>query len=184
MLSLPATVSPTELDASRRSEPVYWVRPPAAAAVMVVTAAAVAAAAPVVMPAKRRPEPFFPLRTAVCRQLTLGKPFWASALTNFPWAPQDSYITALEQMDPQSQADAIAFGTRRLLQVLPKAPSPRVWSERSVTFQHQTEITAELALLTRDDGTPSSLRELPPPIACLARFVPLLLQLPSILLLA
>ena len=76
-------------------------------------------------------------------------------------------------MDPQSQADAIAFGTRRLLQVLPKAPSPRVWSERSVTFQHQTETTAELALLTRDDGTPSSLRELnnlPPPIVCLARF--------------
>ena len=88
-------------------------------------------------------------------------------------------------MDPQSQADAIAFGTRRLLQVLPKAPSPRVWSERSVTFQHQTETTAELALLTRDDGTPSSLRELnnlPPPIVCLARFVPLLLQLSSILL--
>lgn len=94
-----------------------------------------------------------------CSSLILGKPFWANPLIDFPWAPPSSYFTPLESMDQQSQADAAAFGNARLLDVLPKAPAPRVWSERSVMWQQQTESTAQLALLTRDDGTPSSLRE-------------------------
>jgi len=94
-----------------------------------------------------------------CSALILGKPFWATKLSAFPWAPRSSYLTLFEDMDKQSQADAVQLGTARLLDVLPQAPTPRVWSERSVTWQKQTETTAQLALLTRDDGTPSSLRE-------------------------
>lgn len=95
----------------------------------------------------------------VCSALVLGKPFWASQLSAFPWAPPSSYFTLFENMDRQSQADAVELSTARLLDVLPKAPTPHEWSERSVTWQKQTKTTAQLALLTRDDGTPSSLRE-------------------------
>lgn len=98
----------------------------------------------------------------VCSALIMGKPFWATQLSAFPWAPRSSYFTLFEDMDQQSQADAVALGTARLLDILPKAPTPRVWSERSVTWQKQSETTAQLALLTRDDGTPSSLRECSP----------------------
>jgi hypothetical protein len=90
--------------------------------------------------------------------LTLGKPFWARPLTDFPWVPRPSYMTSYESMDPQSQADATRFVSKLLLQVVPKASAPRVWSERSITFQQATPTTAQLALLVRDDGTPSSLR--------------------------
>lgn len=89
--------------------------------------------------------------------LALDKPFWASPLANFPWVPQPSYMAQLEEMDAVSQADANELAAKRLLQVVPKALAPRVWSERSITFQASTPTTAQLALLIRDDGTPSSL---------------------------
>ena len=109
--------------------------------------------------------------------LTLGRAFWSSVDPLPAWTPH-STVAPLKEMDADTQADAATFLTQRLLQVTPRPPKPLVLSERSFFLQRlqsaelealgggggggggggQQAETARLAMLIRDDGTPSSLR--------------------------
>ena len=99
----------------------------------------------------------------------LGPVFWAAkALPAYAPVAAHAY-PLLGTMDEQTQQDAAQFAAGELMQHMPAPPKPAVLSERSIIWQQLPQqqpsspaappAPVHLALVARDDGSPSSLRE-------------------------
>jgi hypothetical protein len=107
---------------------------------------------------------------------TLGPVFWATGATLPPFAPPSAHtFPLLSAMDAQTQRDAEYYRAAAISGMVPTPPAPMQKSETSITWQQPVKPSlragtgavtdaeagqpVDLAMLIRDDGTPSSLRE-------------------------
>lgn len=120
-------------------------------------------------------------------RVSLGETFWlASRQTlqrSYNLSAREDMLPSYDEMPATVRADAISFMSRQLYQGVPAAPAPASLSERSVFVQSLNSATDDvrsrgaaagsgsappksasatrltLAMLLRDDGTPSTLKE-------------------------
>ena len=103
-------------------------------------------------------------------RVSLGETFWlASRQTlqrSYQLSAREARLPSYDEMPPEIRRDAESFMKRQLYQGVPPAPKPASLSERSAYVVQSSSssygsspTTLTLAMVLRDDGTPSTLNE-------------------------